>query len=232
MVTIRSCGAVHRRPDPRRVDRRHQRRAIARRACEGRPLVPNPILNDKTVRGGAVRLGRAAGAEPRRRRCGRRPARPPAPARSTTARSARGAGVMTVRGSITATAVLFVLLLASATVGWMSTDGDDHRPGRLDEFTFPGVAMVGVIVGFVASSACYFKPHLRQVPRPDLRHRRGLLRRRDLQGLRDAARTASSLQAAGATLAVFARDARCSTAPGSSRSPTASAASSSSPPSA
>ena len=37
-------------------------------------------------------------------------------------------GMMTVRGSITATAVLFVLLLASATVGWMSTTPTTTEP--------------------------------------------------------------------------------------------------------
>ena len=35
--------------------------------------------------------------------------------------------MMTVSGSITATAVLFVLLLASATVGWMMTEGPPER---------------------------------------------------------------------------------------------------------
>ena len=37
-------------------------------------------------------------------------------------------GMMTVRGSITATAVLFVLLLASATAGWMATEGATLDP--------------------------------------------------------------------------------------------------------
>ena len=67
---------------------------------------------------------------------------------------------MTVHGSITATAVLFVLLLASATVGWMSTDPITTNPDGTQEVTFPALAMVGVIVGFVAVIALYFKPRL------------------------------------------------------------------------
>ena len=45
-----------------------------------------------------------------------------------TARSARGAGAMTVRGSITATAVLFVLLLISATIGFLQTPDAEQLP--------------------------------------------------------------------------------------------------------
>ena len=47
-------------------------------------------------------------------------------------------GMMTVRGSITATAVLFVLLLASATVGWLSTDPITTNPDGTRAGHVPG----------------------------------------------------------------------------------------------
>lgn len=65
------------------------------------------------------------------------------------------AKTMTVGGTATATGVLFVLLLITAVAGWMAvpSPGDEIRPG------FPGLAIVGVLVGFVAVIACRFKPH-------------------------------------------------------------------------
>lgn len=64
-------------------------------------------------------------------------------------------GAMTVNGVISVTALLFVLLLCSATFGWMSAI--DSTTG---EFNFPPIAMVGVIIGFAAVIGAYFKPRL------------------------------------------------------------------------
>jgi uncharacterized YccA/Bax inhibitor family protein len=122
--------------------------------------VPNPILNDKSFE--EAQSGWAA---------------PKAPSPGGTVWPAPGgtptttpisdgpvspwrSGVMTVRGSITATAVLFVLLLTSATVGWISTTAATNAPDGSLQVTFPVVAMIGVIVGFVCVIALYFKPHL------------------------------------------------------------------------
>src|SRR4051812_34711299 len=55
-------------------------------------------------------------------------------------------GVMTVGGTATATGVLFILLLATATVGWMSIEPSDTG--------FPGLAIVGVLVGLACVIAC------------------------------------------------------------------------------
>lgn len=70
------------------------------------------------------------------------------------------AGVMTVGGTMSASLVLFTLLLVSAVFGWASTPGVEVRPDGTEGFTFPMLAWVGLIVGFVLVFALYFKPHL------------------------------------------------------------------------
>ncbi|WP_051063004.1 Bax inhibitor-1/YccA family protein [Ilumatobacter nonamiensis] len=64
-------------------------------------------------------------------------------------------GAMTVNGVISVTAVLFVLLLLSATFGWMSST--DSVTGEVE---FPPLAMGGIIVGFIAALVAYRKPNL------------------------------------------------------------------------
>ncbi|TDT15223.1 putative YccA/Bax inhibitor family protein [Ilumatobacter fluminis] len=73
--------------------------------------------------------------------------------------------VMTVNGTISATAVLFVLLLVSATVGWMQTetvevDGQEFVSG------IPALAWVGMIVGVGLTFLLMFKPHLAKFVAP------------------------------------------------------------------
>lgn len=75
------------------------------------------------------------------------------------------AKVMTVNGTISATAVLFVLLLASATVGWIQTetvevDGQEFVSG------IPALAWVGMIVGIGLTFLLMFKPHLAKFVAP------------------------------------------------------------------
>jgi len=65
------------------------------------------------------------------------------------------AEAMSVNGTISATAVLFVLLLTTATFGWLSTDSTDVETEGL---SIPMLAWAGLIVGFVAVIALYFKP--------------------------------------------------------------------------
>lgn len=100
----------------------------------------NPVLNDDAMRkaGGA---GWAA---------------PDAAMRSTPIDdgpiSPWVASRMTVSGTATATGVLFVLLLAAATVGWMSTDTLTDG--------FPVLAGVGIAVGIGCVFGLMFKPTL------------------------------------------------------------------------
>ena len=100
-----------------------------RRAALKGALVPNPILNDKNFE--EAQSGWAAPTSPSPGAAVWGP-----PGSTTTTPVSDGpvspwrSGMMTVRGSITATAVLFVLLLASATVGWMNT-----TPANIDPVT-------------------------------------------------------------------------------------------------
>ena len=64
---------------------------------------------------------------------------------------------MTVNGTITATATLFILLLISATFGWIASTGPVLENGQ-ETFVFPGIATIGIVVGFAAVIASYFKP--------------------------------------------------------------------------
>jgi uncharacterized YccA/Bax inhibitor family protein len=165
--------------------------------------VPNPILNDKTFEeaqsgwaapqapspGGAV--WPAPGGEPT------------APPITDGPISPWRSGVMTIKGSITATAVLFVLLLASATVGWVSTTAATTNPqtGRM-EVTFPVIAMIGVIVGFIAVIALYFKPHLAKFLGPVYAIAEGFFVGA-ISKVFESQWNGIVVQAAGATIAVF-----------------------------
>lgn len=165
--------------------------------------MPNPILNDKNF--DEARSGWAAPTAPSEGGAvwgppgstGTRPVDdgPVSPWRS---------GVMTVRGSITATAVLFVLLLASATVGWLNTSPATTDPvtGEL-QISFPGLAMVGVIVGFVCVIALYFKPKYAKFLGPVYAIAQGFFVGA-ISRVFEEQWNGIVLQAAGATLAVFA----------------------------
>jgi uncharacterized YccA/Bax inhibitor family protein len=166
--------------------------------------LPNPILNDKNFEeaqsgwaapkapspGGSV-WGAPQGA----------PAQAPI---SDGPVSPWRSGVMTIKGSITATAVLFVLLLASAAVGWVATSPATTNPqtGAM-EVTFPVVAMIGVIVGFIAVIALYFKPHLAKYLGPVYAIAEGFFVGA-ISRVFEEQWNGIVVQAAGATIAVFA----------------------------
>ncbi|MGA9277465.1 Bax inhibitor-1/YccA family protein, partial [Ilumatobacter sp.] len=104
---------------------------------------------------------------------------------------------MTVNGVITASAVLFVLLLSTATWGWMSTTvAEDGEVG------FPPLAMVGIIVGFGAVMVAYFKPKLAKIFGPIYALCYGYAVGA-ISHAYEALQDGIVLQAAGATIAVF-----------------------------
>jgi uncharacterized YccA/Bax inhibitor family protein len=110
----------------------------------------NPILNERSWNEAARNPGWAA----------------PDPAtRSTPITdgpvSAWHSQVMTISGTITASGVLLVLLLGAATVGWVS--GPTNTVGRTG---FPGLALVGILVGFACVIAIHFKPMWARVLAP------------------------------------------------------------------
>jgi uncharacterized YccA/Bax inhibitor family protein len=182
------------------VDRFSSSRRVWRAGVKG-AFVPNPILNDKQLE--EARNGWAAPTPPSEGGAvwgppGSTGTRPIDDGPVTPWR----AGMMTVRGAMTATAVLFVLLLASATFGWMATDTAETVNGDL-QVSFPPLAFIGTIVGFVAVIVCYFKPRLAKFLGPIYALGQGFF----LGAISKVFETQWNgivLQAAGATLAVFA----------------------------
>src|SRR3954471_13457140 len=110
----------------------------------------NPILNERTWQQAARNPGWAA---------------PDPSTRRTPITDGPISGwhsqVMTVGGTITASGVLIVLLLASAVVGWgMGPDNQGTVRG------FPALALGGVLIGFACAIAMYFKPMWAKVLAP------------------------------------------------------------------
>ena len=115
--------------------------------------------------------------------------------------------VMTVNGVISATATLFVLLLASAAVGWIATGEPEQvlfSDGSLGyENTIPPLAWGGLIVGIGLTFLLMFKPHLAKFIAPIYALAEGFFVgaiSRAYENRYDGL----VLQAAGATIAVFA----------------------------
>ena len=84
------------------------------------------------------------------------PTTPTAPMTDGPVSSWRGA--MTVEGTIKATSVLFVLLLAAAYAGWQATPEPEVLADGSVQYSFPGVAMIGIIVGIGAVFALIARP--------------------------------------------------------------------------
>lgn len=104
----------------------------------------NPALNDKAFeRAAAMQPGWAAPPPG---------SIPPAPDEVSAWRPATPTAVMTVNGSITATGVLLVLLVASGFVGWLSTDTS------LGGVEIPAWTYATAIGAFVVSIVSIFKP--------------------------------------------------------------------------
>jgi len=149
----------------------------------------NPFMNDKTL-DAAARSGWAA---------------PDSSSRSTSIGPITDGPIsswhpqtMTVGGTVTAAGVLLVLLLASATLGWtMGPDAQGEVRG------FPGLALGGILVGFVAAIVIHFKPMLARILGPVYAIGYGFF-----VGVISVAynnyKDGIVLQAVGATLAVFA----------------------------
>ena len=72
---------------------------------------------------------------------------------------------MTINGTITASLVLLTILLVSASFGWSAATGPVDVEG-VETYQFPGIAMVGIIVGFVAVLVAMRKPNLAKILGP------------------------------------------------------------------
>ena len=68
-------------------------------------------------------------------------------------------GAMTVRGTLTATSLLFLILLVAAYFGWQATpEPTVDAATNTIRYGFPGIALVGVAIGFAAVMALIFRP--------------------------------------------------------------------------
>ena len=108
-------------------------------------------------------------------------------------------GIMTVAGTASATMMLLVLILASATVTWLSIDAP--APGEMVQIPF-GWVIGGFVVGLIAVVVGSFKPHLARIAGPIYALAEGVV-------LGAISRAYSEqyngivLQAVGATIGVF-----------------------------
>ena len=113
--------------------------------------------------------------------------------------------VMTVNGTIGKTAVLFVLLLASAAVGWQQTGSPEvvERNGELVyNYSIPALAWVGLFVGIGLVFLLMFKPHLAKFIAPVYAIAEGFFVGA-LSRMYETFYNGIVVQAAGATIAVF-----------------------------
>ena len=113
----------------------------------------NPVLNERTLEKWA------APEASERARVNDGPVSewspPPAPGES-----------MTVKGSVSATAVLLVLLMISAAYGWYQTGSPEVDGQGVVQYGIPSLAMVGVFVGLGLAFLMAFKPHLARFVAP------------------------------------------------------------------
>jgi len=114
---------------------------------------------------------------------------------------------MTVQGTISATATLFVLLLASAAFGWIRTGGPEavELGGGMVEYRYgiPALAWVGVVVGLVAAIALAFRPAWAKFLGPVYAIAQGFFVGA-ISRMYETYYDGIVVQAAGATVAVFA----------------------------
>jgi uncharacterized YccA/Bax inhibitor family protein len=73
---------------------------------------------------------------------------------------------MTLNGVISASAVLLVLLLVSGAFGWNAASGPTPVAGGEPIYSFPPVAFLGIVVGFIAVIVAMRKPNLAKILGP------------------------------------------------------------------
>ncbi len=76
---------------------------------------------------------------------------------------------MTLNGVISASAVLLVLLLVSGAFGWNAASGPtivNNEGVPTETYQFPAIAMLGIVIGFVAVIAANMKPNLAKILGP------------------------------------------------------------------
>ena len=66
---------------------------------------------------------------------------------------------MTINGTISASAVLLLILLAAAAFGWNAASGPETVQG-IETYQFPALGFLGIVVGFIAVIVAMRKPAL------------------------------------------------------------------------
>lgn len=150
--------------------------------------MPNPVLNEQALRTAATTWA------------------PPNPATDCfppitdgPVSTWKSQTAMTVNGTITATATLFVILLASAAVGWIRTDSPAFGESR----GIPMLAWAGLLVGFGLAILLRFKPLLAKFIAPVYAVAEGFFVGA-ISKMYEGYQHGIVVQAAGATLAVVA----------------------------
>lgn len=117
--------------------------------------MPNPVLNEKTLRQAAEREEPAGWGATRPLETAPRPVDdgPISPYRSNR---------FTVAGAARVTAILFALLLAGGVFGWLSV-GSPAADGTI---AFPGWVMLPMLAAFGVAIVTVFKPHLARITSP------------------------------------------------------------------
>ena len=72
---------------------------------------------------------------------------------------------MTLNGTITASAVLLVILLIAGAFGWNAASGPTLENG-VETYSFPPMAFLGIIIGFGAVIVANMKPNLAKILGP------------------------------------------------------------------
>ena len=109
--------------------------------------MPSPLFNEKTMK----RDANGWAAPVRGAHTGTEPA--------TDGPVSGWQKAMTVNGTITAASVLLIILLISASFGWSSATGPTLENG-VETYQFPALGFLGIVIGFAAVIASYWKPAL------------------------------------------------------------------------
>ena len=116
----------------------------------------NPLLNDKAFSKAVEKTPEQAGwAAPQGGTAANAPTTWNAPISDGPVSPWRSANPMTANGAMSATLFLMVLLVGAATFGWSSVQAVE---GSVSAESFPGWAMIALIVGFVSVLVATFKP--------------------------------------------------------------------------
>ena len=116
----------------------------------------NPLLNDKAFSKAVEKTPEQAGwAAPQGGTAASAPTTWNAPISDGPVSPWRSANPMTANGAMNATLFLMVLLVGAATFGWSSVQAVE---GSVSAESFPGWAMIALIVGFVSVLVATFKP--------------------------------------------------------------------------